>query len=313
MLSTPSTIDQYIELISKTATTSFKLSIFIGGICITMYSISINHFPQDLSIGDGLFFSIVAWIFGTIYLCTIGLLLLSSRVILNLLYYIAKKIKNKNKNEFLDTPREIEPYHWMSTIIAISVSIYFIAQNEWIKFIAILGCAVFIRTMFDLYRRCEENVNKIEATIKRTPLKDTVSLNNHNAKIKQARKHKAIYIIIILIAPLSIGILATNLLNSTMQIIHTRVESAKIQIKEPYSQLIPESLKSTSSRQIIDYTAFENITILFKGLGKFTVISFKDGDNIKELEIPNEFLIIEKTQASIKKQGNVPATKASSN
>ena len=64
---TTSSLEKNIELVSKIATTASKFGVLVGGICVITYSLRINHFPQDLSVGDGLLFFMAAACFGVIY------------------------------------------------------------------------------------------------------------------------------------------------------------------------------------------------------------------------------------------------------
>lgn len=72
-----------------------------------------------------------------------------------------------------------------------------------------------------------------------------------------------------------------------------REEKVSLYVKEPYSRLIPKNLSNFKENNLLQnsYCLFYDLTILFQGFGKSTVVSFKQGDEITKLEIPNDHLI----------------------
>ena len=68
----PSSLEQNLESVLKIVAVSSKFGVLVGGICVIAYSLRINYFPQDLSVGDGLLFIMAAACFGVIYAFFVG-------------------------------------------------------------------------------------------------------------------------------------------------------------------------------------------------------------------------------------------------
>ena len=87
-----------------------------------------------------------------------------------------------------------------------------------------------------------------------------------------------------------------KLVDSSMNAVHIRIENALVFVKEPYSTLFTNTLVLKNKVSPKDYKAFDKVDILFKGIGNTTVISFIDGDMRKQLEIPNDSIIVEEAK-----------------
>ncbi|GHU12009.1 hypothetical protein AGMMS50225_18870 [Betaproteobacteria bacterium] len=130
-------------------------------------------------------------------------------------------------------------------------------------------------------------------------LKNTVLYTNEKENIIQLgdpeklRREQLLSLSTILVLPLLIGGVSGQLLDAAMRASHVRVEKPIIYVKEPHSSLLPEALISKGRNAPKDYTAFDGTVVLFKGFGKTTVVSFSDDNIARNLEIPNDQIIIE--------------------
>ena len=68
MSTTTSPLERNVESVSKIVALASKFGVLVGGVCVISYSLRINHFPQDLSVGDGILFLMAAACFGVIYI-----------------------------------------------------------------------------------------------------------------------------------------------------------------------------------------------------------------------------------------------------
>lgn len=74
MSTTTSPLERNVESVSKIVALASKFGVLVGGVCVISYSLRINHFPQDLSVGDGILFLMAAACFGVIYIFFISCL-----------------------------------------------------------------------------------------------------------------------------------------------------------------------------------------------------------------------------------------------
>ncbi|MEO4083685.1 hypothetical protein ABH300_16385, partial [Acinetobacter pittii] len=97
-----------------------------------------------------------------------------------------------------------------------------------------------------------------------------------------------------------IGDVGKVFLNTTMQNTGVRIEKATLYIKEPYANLI--ELPKTTTKELSQYQTFifKDVKVLFQGIGKSTLISYKVKDIEKQLVIPNEYITVERTQKADK-------------
>lgn len=293
-----SSLEKNIESVSKIATTASKLGVLVGGVCVITYSMRINHFPQDLSVGDGLLFLMTAACFGLIYvfftasLVSLGITLSPAiRPVFNF-FVCGVKFFLKRKAEPFHT---LAPFKWSAALFSL-FSIFIIlalgSQDStayWNLPILSVGLYFF----YSVYVSSGNNIKKIEmvkSTVLHTDEKENIVQLGDPEKL---RRGQLFSLAIILVLPLLIGGVSGQLLDAAMRTAHIRVEKPVIYVKEPYSSLLPKALTSKSRIAPKDYTAFDGAVVLFKGFGKTTVVSFPDGTATRKLEIPNDQLIIE--------------------
>jgi hypothetical protein len=286
-----SSLEKNIESVSKIATTASKFGILVGGVCVITYSLRINHFPQDLSVGDGLLFLMAAACFGMIYvfftasLVSLGITLSPAiRAVFNLFH--------KRKAE---PPHTLAPFQWSAVLFALFsvVIILELGSQDSTAYWNLPMLSVGLYLFYSVYVSSGNKIKKIE-TVKNTVLhtdekQNVVQLGDP----EKLRREQLFSLATILVLPLFISGVSGQLLDAAMRAAHVRVEKPVIYVKEPYSSLLPKALASKSQNSPKDYTAFGGTVVLFKGFGKTTVVSFPDGSAIRKLEIPNDQLIIE--------------------
>lgn len=298
MSTTSSFTERNIESVAKIATTASKLGVLVGGICVISYSLRINHFPQDLSVGDSLLFLVAAACFGVIYaffvasLVALGITLSPvTRLIFNLFVWVMNQFRKRK----IEPEHALAPFEWLAVLFSLFSVIIILALGSrdsaayWSLPLLSIGLYLF----YSIYISSGNKIKKIEifsnSVLHTNEKESTTQLGN----LEKLGRVQLFSLTNILIVPLILGGVSGQILDASMRVANVRIEKAVIYVKEPYSSLLPKSAASTSQSAPRDYTAFDKIVVLFKGFGKTTVISYQDGNTTRKLEIPNDQLIIE--------------------
>lgn len=291
-------LEQNFESLSKVLAAASKFGILAGGACVIGYSLKVGHFPQDLSVGDGMLFLMAAACFGVIYtffmasLVALGISISPlTRLVVRLIIWITSLFRKRAKQQLY----EFAPFEWSAVLFALFAVFIILALGSrdstvyWHLPLLSVGLYFF----YSVYRDSGNKLRKIEAiensVVHTTEKENIAQLGNP----ENLRKAQLFSLATILIVPLVLGGVSGQLLDAAMRAAHVRVEKATIYVKEPYSSLIPKSAGAAPKNVPVGYTGFDKALVLFKGFGKTTVISFEDGNISRKLEIPNEYLIVE--------------------
>lgn len=297
-----SSLEKNIESLSKIVTAASKFGVLVGGVCVVSYSLKIDHFPQDLSIGDGLLFLMTAACFGFVYvffmvsLVALGISLSpATRLVVRQILWVINLFRKREIRQLY----EFAPFEWLAVLFALfSIIIIFALGNRdpsmyWSLPLLSIGLYFF----YSVYKSSDNKLKRIEA------VENSVLHTAEKEEILQLgipehlRKAQLFSIAMILLVPLALGGLTGQLLDAAMRMAHVRVEKATIYVKEPYSSLITKSATAKNRNSPAGYTAFDKVIVLFKGFGKSTVISFQDGSTSRNLEIPSDQVIVEEQKA----------------
>lgn len=293
-----SSLEKNIESVSKLATMASKFGVLVGGVSVVAYSLRIDHFPQDLSVGDGLLFVMAAACFGVVYaffvasLVSLGIALSPAiRFVFKLAQWVGKKF-----DKHIPEPKHaFAPFEWTAVLFALFSVLIILAfgrENSTVYWsLPLLSVGLYF--FYSVYVSSGNKIKKIEVvrnSMVFTPEKENVDQLGASEKL---RRGQLFSLATILIMPLLAGGVSGQLLDAAMRVAHVRIEKANIYVKEPYSSLLPDTLVSKGLRKPKEYVAYEGAIVLFKGFGKSTVISFSDGGVARKLEIPNDQIIIE--------------------
>ncbi len=297
MPTTPPSLEQNLESVSKIVTAASKLGVLVGGACVIGYSLKIDHFPQDLSVGDGLLFLMAATCFGVIYVFFIASLVAlgittspAMRVAFKFVSWIVTLLSKRK----VDPAHELEPFEWSSVLFALFSIIIILAlgskdSNAYWK-LPLLSVVLYL--FYSIYMSCGKKIRAIEQITNsalHTKEKGTVA---RIGDVTNLKKVQLFSLATILLIPLVLGGVSGQLLDAAMRAAHVRIENSIIYVKEPYSSLLPKSVEATNLNTPKNYTAFDKTAVLFTGFGKTTVISFQDGSAKKKLEIPTDHIIV---------------------
>jgi len=294
----PSSLEQNLESVSKIAAISSKFGVLVGGICVIAYSLRINYFPQDLSVGDGLLFIMAAACFGVIYAFFVGSLVslgITISPITQVVFRLMVWGVNFFKKRKVEPEHKLAPFEWSSLLFAIFavVIILLFGSLDSTLYWSLPTLSVGLYLFYSVYLSCGKKIKEIE-TIKNARIHSEAKENVAQlGDVEKLRAGQIFSLATILIIPLLLGGVSGQLLDAAMRAAHVRIEKAVIYLKEPYSTLLPKSLVSKDKASPKDFIAFDGAVVLFKGFGKTTVISFADGTTTKKLEIPNDQVIVE--------------------
>lgn len=291
-------LEKNLGSLLKIVTAASTFGILVGSTCVIGYSLKIDHFPQDLSVGDGLLFLMAATCFGVIYvfftasLVALGISISpATRIAVRLAVWIINLFRKRKVQQIY----EFAPFEWSAVLLALFAAIIILALGNrdstayW--HLPLLSIALYF--FYSFYRASGNKIKEIEAvenSVIYTAEKENITQLGNPEKL---RKNQLFSLAIILISPFILGGVSGQLIDAAMRASHVRVEKATIYVKEPYSLLIPKSVAATVQSTPPGYIAFDKTLVLFKGFGKTTVISFQDGNTTRKLEIPNEQLIVE--------------------
>lgn len=290
-------MDKNIDLIAKALSLASKIAILIGGACVFIYSININHFPWGLSVGDGVLFIFTAACFGMLYSCFSACLValgVFMSPILKLIVKLLLWVVNRKRKKKLVPIHPLAPFEWpviLPALLAI-ILIYWFGKQDPSVYWTLPLVSVAQYSFYSIYVSSTVNIGNIEITkAQMVVMKESMAQDIKNDP-DILRKNQIFCIAVILIIPLFSGV-SGSLIEAAMRFAHVRVDKPVLYIKAPYAKLIPVNYISRDQDVSIEFTKFKDVIVLFKGFGKTTVISFKDGPVLRKLEVPNDLIIVE--------------------
>lgn len=281
----------------KVAGAALKLSIALGSACVILYSIRIGHFPQGLALGDGLLFLLAAGCFGFLYaFFTAGLVGLGScfSPLTNQVLKLSSRVMAKLCGKKIGPTYELEPFQWPAVPFAVMavVTIISLGGSDYSVYLKLSAVAVMLHIIYSVAIDANKKLRaaqRLQGSVIETPDKALAAV--------EASKQKSIYHIVcflMMLLPLLIGGVSGQLVDGAMRLANVRIEHPVIYAKAPYGELLPESLIAKDLKAPEGYKAYEGISVRFKGFGSMTVVAFKDEGMERQLEIPNDQIIVEK-------------------
>lgn len=285
-----------IENLLKLMTLISKTGIMVGGICILGYALRIGHFPQDLTLGDGLLFILAAVCFGLTYIffvvCLVSLGVIASPAIrlLSKIYLLSYKFrKTKQPQQVYDFAR----FNWSYVIFACFGLLFILnlGDHDWNAYwnLPLLSVATYF--FYSVYLSTGEKIKALEISLKSVVQMGEID-SSATSKVANLRKAQILSLGVLLVLPIFTGGVTGQLLDGAMRQAHVRIEKATIFVKEPYSSLMPPEARAAVQPIPAQFIKFDKVAILFKGFGRTTIVSFVDGGAEKQLEIPNDQLIV---------------------
>lgn len=283
----------HVEPSMKIGAATAVAGMTLGAIFIFLYTADIEHFPSGLTLGDGLVLLVVAGFFCLIYvtflvtLTSLGITL--SVIVRPLLMGLRRLFRVKRPPPFeLVRPNGMHPFLG-------AISLFFVAgfgRHEPYLYVSLPLISLILYTLYSAwvseYRKSQASgatETRALATAETTPVLDSTSPATH-------RRNAWWLLGVGVLLPLFMGGIFTQLRDGTMRLLKIRADSATVYVKSPYAELIPKSAGYVEGGPK-DYAKHERMSVLFRAIGKSTVIRFLDGQKQRQLEIPNEFIIVE--------------------
>lgn len=289
----------HFETFGKVLGAMIKCGIFVGGACVVAYSLRIGRFPQGLTVGDSLLLLMSAICFGAVVslfiYSLVGLGITLSPVV-KMVFWIASKLSPKFARTVKNSPYALAPISWFAALGAIfAIMIIFkVAQRDLSLAWNLPLLSVGLYFMYSVYVSAGSQLIELTKVVEsrvETPLRSDHSILDKVVKLKTSRWAAPLFIVTV---PLLLGGVTGDLLDASMRAAKIRLESPIVYIKQPYSSLMPTVLIAPNLQSPQGYLAYHGATVLFNGFGTVTVLSFKDGDRRRTLDIPNEYIIVER-------------------
>jgi hypothetical protein len=296
-------MDKNIDLITKVLSLASKIAILIGGACVFVYSVSINHFPRELSVGDGVLFIFAAACFGLFYSCFAACLVAFGVCISPVLKVIVKSslwVMNRKRKNSLEPIHPLAPFEWSAVVPAILAFILIIGfgHQDSSAYWTLPLVSIALYVFYSIYVSSTFKLRKIEIEKMSVVVLEESFAKDAKNDPDRLRKNQMFCMALILIIPLLFSGVSGHLIEAAMRFAHVRVDKPVLYIKAPYAKIIPMTYISRDQDVPSEFTKFKDVTVLFKGFGKTTVISFKDGPLSRKFEVPNDFIIVEEQKPS---------------
>ncbi|WP_245150821.1 hypothetical protein [Pseudomonas fluorescens] len=287
-------LEKQIDIATKLLSLSAKIGLLIGGTCIVSYLLSNGHYPQGVSIGDSLLFLVAAFCFGLVCVyfsisVTAAGVLLSPLFIPVLRGFAWLQGKVSDKKPILEFKRPKITFFSVFFGVCGAVTIYFLTRRAPVEHIQLILLPIFQYIVYSAY--LEQNKKIKAAQPSATEVADAENpVEKLHAEMKRLKKTRTVIAGVILLTPLLMGGVTSDLLQAAMSFAQIRIERATILVKPPYANLLPAPKDSP----LENYKSFENATVIFRGVGNSTLIEMRTEETAIRLEIPNDSIIIER-------------------
>ncbi|WP_336952402.1 hypothetical protein [Acinetobacter sp. AS167] len=293
--------------------TTIKAIIAIGIMCLVAYLLSIGYIPSEISFGDTLVFLLIFVACSIVY-TGLSMVLFFFGISLTPLVYLIFTTVDKYLPPHIRIGKKL-PFPKIS-ILTLGASIYLLYSLRsllllhWKISLYIAVTSAFIALFYYAFyinrQKIKEFGNKFEN------LKDIIDDPDASDNLKKFAKTKlkrlethikgsiqiALFLIMTPLLPMFfIGDIGKVFLEYTMQKTGVSIEKATLYIKAPYANLI--DLPKTTTKELSQNQIFifkKDVKVLFQGIGKNTLISYKVKNIEKQIVIPNEYITVERIQ-----------------
>ncbi len=290
--------------------TIIKTIIAIGVLCLVAYLLTISYIPSDISFGDTLLFLLIFVACSLVYTGLSIVLFLFGISLMPMVYLVFSTI-DKYLPPHVRIGKKL-PFPKIS-ILTLGAALYLLYAIRgllllhWKISLYVVITSAFISLFYYVFyinrQKIKEFNNKFEnlqdiiddpdasenlKKFARTKLK---RLETH---IKDSIQISFFLILTPLIPMFLIGDIGKLFLDFTMQKTGVNIDKANLYIKAPYATLI--DLPKTTTPELSEHQTFifKDVKVLFQGIGKNTLISYKTKKFEKQLVIPNEYITIER-------------------
>lgn len=292
--------------------TAIKAIIAIGMLCLVAYLLTIGYIPSEISFGDTLIFLLI-FVACSIAYTGLSMMLFFFGISLMPIVYMIINTLDKYLPPHIRIGKKL-PFPKISMItLAASLYLLYTIRDllflDWRISLYVAITASFISLFYYAFylnrQKIREFSNKFEN------LKDIIDDPDASENLKTFARVKlkrleihikdsiqiALFLILIPLVPMFfIGDLGKIFLDFTMQKTGVRIEKPTLYIKAPYADLIDLPKTSTKALAQQQTFIFKNAKVLFQGIGKNTLVSYTVKNIEKQIVIPNEYIIVERTR-----------------
>lgn len=292
--------------------TIIKTIIAIGVLCLLAYLLTISYIPSEISFGDTLIFLLIFVACSLVYTGLSIVLFFFGISLMPIVYLVSSTVDKYLPPHVRIGEKLLFP---KISILTLGASFYLLYTIRGLLllhwkisfYIAITSAfiSLFYYAFYINRQKIKEFSNKFEnlkdilddpeasenlKTFARTKLK---RLETH---IKDSIQISFFLIMTPLVPMFFIEDIGKVFLDFTMQKTGVRIDKATLYIKAPYATLI--NSPKTTNKELNQYQTyiFKDIKVLFQGIGKNTLISYKVKNIEKQIVIPNEYIIIESSR-----------------
>lgn len=266
-----------LEVAEKIVGLFGKFGIILGSVILLYYCKLIGYLPKEISIGDGLLFIFLAVGFGGVYLffatCIAGLGLLLGpiwRRLQSIGMRVGRKYCSIRRRAYNYRPFEVLPIRGEYLLFGIFGGLFvflFAMQNLWVLPRLLLASFVSAFVLY-LYRSNSLLVKKIDA--EQTPT------DEDRDKRERVRKVQSFLPLILLVTPLVIGGIQSDLIIGAMRLLNIRKDAVTVHLKKPYTILAQEhGVVGTKSNFGDDFLQYPRSKVLLNGFGQNVVLSLR--------------------------------------
>lgn len=292
--------------------TAIKAIIAIGILCLVAYLLTIGYIPSEISFGDTLIFLLIFVAFSIAYTGLSMMLFFFGISLMPIVYMIINTLDKYLPPHIRIGKKLPFPKISMITLAASLYLLYTIRDLLFLDWRISLYVAITASFISLFYYAFYLNRQKIrEFSNKFENLKDIIDDPDASENLKTFARVKlkrleihikdsiqiALFLILIPLVPMFfIGDLGKIFLDFTMQKTGVRIEKPTLYIKAPYADLIDLPKTSTKALAQQQTFIFKNAKVLFQGIGKNTLVSYTVKNIEKQIVIPNEYIIVERTR-----------------
>jgi hypothetical protein len=292
--------ENHFDTFGKVIGALLKCGIFVGSTCVVAYSLRIGRFPQGLTLGDSLLLLMAAICFGavaSIFIYSLVGLGITLSPLVRMTFWVASKLVPKFAKSIKDAPYTLAPLSWFAAFGALFaiLIIFALAQRDVSSAWNLPLLSIALYFIYSVYASAGNQLVKLLAIVD-SPVESTLKADygtrDKISKLKTARWAAPLCIVAV---SLFAGGATGEVLDASMRAAKIRIESPIIYVKQPYSSLMPKALVNAGLQAPTGYITYEGVSILFHGFGTVTVLAFEDGHRHRTLDIPNEYIIIERS------------------
>ena len=263
-----------LDITMKSLTVIYLFSFLCGGLVVLCYCLSIDYFPSGVNLGDSLFFISVAIMFSVVYAFYFGFLYGLSLLLVSVIRVPFNMASSLARVRFKKNALQIKKFgSWLALFICLvigllAISIYLLIFSSGnLDFArAIRWSILFVSLALILLLLYSEDIE---------PHINAKMWGSETPHEQRRGIVKIIFILFMLLSPLVLTGSFIHLTKMTITSMGISVKNADIYFDTNVSKFDSADAKNN------DYPSFNNVTILWTGIGDGTVVEVKVNDKLR--------------------------------